>query len=478
MFAVGKIAGRAIHEWEPAPGSVIAWQPSAATLEKVRQAPKSDLPPSYMQAEHLRGFREHAARGSQMSRLCIFSWDLPGRCDVRAMTYVLNAHLRRHDTYRSWFEFADGGQLVRHTIPEASDIEVCPVRLRQMQPEEWRDLILSTPDPLQWDCFRFALIQRSDHFTFCLAVDHVYIDAMYVGAAYAEIHLMYLSLASGGAPLRLPEPGSYYDFCDRQQDYLSTLSLESPEVRKWVDFLESNNGGLPEVPVSLGDGSGTAEVMTMSLMDDRQTADFEAACTAAGVRFSGGVFACAALTDCEFTGADQYHGIVAVDTRNSPEEFVTTGWFTSFIPVSVKVSSSPFSEIARAAQMSFDEGRRLMNVPFARIFEMAPWLHRPLNRIPLQFYLDAGIPPLSAMAAATAQLENVNATAYLDGGVPAQFDIRVNRLENETQAAIMFPGNPIARDSVHRYLTTLKSTYLRVVEGRDPVAILRRAAHA
>jgi mycolipenoyl-CoA---2-(long-chain-fatty acyl)-trehalose mycolipenoyltransferase / long-chain-acyl-CoA---trehalose acyltransferase len=429
-----------------------------------------------MQAEHLRGFRDHAARGLEMSRLCVFSWDLPGRCDTRAMTYVLNAHLRRHDTYRSWFEFGEDDQVIRHTMPEASDIEIAPTRHGQMDSEEWQDLIRATPDPLQWDCFRFMLIQRADHFTFCLAVDHLHIDAMFLGTVFTEIHLMYVSLAGGGAPLKLPEAGSYQDFCTRQQEYLSSLTLESPEIRAWVEFFESNDGTLPRVPVSLGDGSGAAEIMSVRLLDERQTADFEAACTAAGVRYSGGVFACAALADAELTGADQYHGVVAVDTRNTPEEFVTTGWFTSFIPVSVKVGSSPFSEIARAAQTSFDEGRRLMNVPFARVLEVAPWLTRPVSRVPLLFYLDVGVPPLSALL--TKSLENVSAGGYLDGGVPAQFDIRVNRLEKETMAAVMFPSNPVARESVNRYLTTLKAMYLRVAEGRDPVATLRRVAHA
>ncbi len=476
MFAIGTLDFRSIHEWMPEPGSVISWQPSATSLEKAQQAPTSEVPASYMQAEHLRGFRKYADQGQSMSRQCIVSWDFPGRCDARAMTYVLNAHLRRHDTYRSWFQFDDGEQIIRRTTPEASDIEVVPTRHGQLAPEECRDIIRATPDPLQWDCFRFMIIQRANHFTFCICVDHLHIDAMFVGTVYSEIHMMYLSLAGGGAPLRLPEAGSYHEFCVRQHEYLSSLTLESPEIRAWVEFFETNDGALPEVPVSLGDGSGVAELMDVRLLDEEQTAQFEAACSAAGARFSGGVFACAALAECELTGADQYHGIVAVDTRNSPTDFVTTGWFTSFIPVSVKVGSSPFSEIARAAQTSFDDGRRLMNVPFGRVLELAPWLTKPHSRVPLLFYLDAGVPPLSALVANG--IKETRVSGFLDGGVPAQFDIRVNRLETETQAVVMFPGNPVARESVSRYLATLKSMYVSIAEGRDPVTTLQRVSHA
>ena len=36
------------------------------------------------------------------------------------MTYVINSYLRRHDTYHSWFEFAEGDdasdRVIRHTV--------------------------------------------------------------------------------------------------------------------------------------------------------------------------------------------------------------------------------------------------------------------------------------------------------------------------------------------------------------------------
>ena len=41
----------------------MSWHPSPASLEKARQAPVSEVPASYMQAQHLRGFCEFGARG-------------------------------------------------------------------------------------------------------------------------------------------------------------------------------------------------------------------------------------------------------------------------------------------------------------------------------------------------------------------------------------------------------------------------------
>src|SRR5208283_1337398 len=174
-----------VSNWVPAPGSVWLWHTSPATLEKARHAPISAVPPSYIQARHLRGFREQTARGLDMSRLLVAALDFPGQCDVRAMTYVINTHLRRHDTYRSWFDHTDEEHIVHRIIGEPSDINLVPTKHGEMTPAELRSHLLATPDPLQWDCFRFAIIQRADHFTFCVCIDHLHTDAMFFGVAFA-----------------------------------------------------------------------------------------------------------------------------------------------------------------------------------------------------------------------------------------------------------------------------------------------------
>jgi mycolipenoyl-CoA---2-(long-chain-fatty acyl)-trehalose mycolipenoyltransferase / long-chain-acyl-CoA---trehalose acyltransferase len=175
------------------------------------------------------------------------------------MTYVLNSHLRRHDTYHSWFEFTDANHIVRHTISEPTDIEVVPTVYGEMTPAEWRSHILTTPNPPQWACFRFMIIQRADHFTFCACVDHILVDAMFLGVAFTEIHMMYATLVDGGGPIRLAAAGSYDDYCVRQRAYISALTLESPEIRRWIEFAENNGGTLPECPLPLGDISPTPD---------------------------------------------------------------------------------------------------------------------------------------------------------------------------------------------------------------------------
>ena len=477
MF-IGSLEISRIDEWVPGAGSVVSWHASPASLAKAEQAPVSPVPPSYMQAQHIRGFCEFAARGLDYSRLIIGSWDEPGHCDVRAMSYVINSHLRRHDTYRSWFQYEDADRIIRRTISEPRDIEFVPTRHGEMTPEEWQANILATPNPLQWDCFSFGLIQREDHFTFYVAMDHLHIDPMFMAVLFVEVHMMYATVVEGGAPIALPPASGYDDYCRRQHEYTSSLTLESPQVRAWIEFAERNGGTLPEFPLPLGETSARSggDTMVVQLMDEEQTARFESACVSAGARFIGGVFACAALAQYQLTGMETYYGMTPTDMRRSPAEFMTMGWFTAMIPVSVPVAATSFGETARAAQASFDSNTELANVPFDRVLQLAPWLRRSQEGYPMLSYLDVGVPPLSSVVAS--QLDGRNVGTKFDGRTPAHFCMWVARVYDETSLTVSFPDNRIAHESVTLYVEAMKSVYAAVADGRGDIPRLREVAQA
>ncbi|TGD90465.1 acyltransferase [Mycolicibacterium sp. CH28] len=460
----------AIHDWVDAPGSVVSWSPSPACLKKVQDAPVSGVPASYQQAQHIRSYRNHSANGLEMARLLIPAWNMPGRCDVRAMTYVINSYLRRHDTYHSWFEFDESDEVVRHTISNPNDIQFVATKHGEMNAAQWRKHVLETPSPLEWDCFRFGVIQRADHFTFYVSVDHLHADAMFMVALFVEMHMNYEALAGGGAPIRLPEAGSYHDYCVRQHEYTSQLSLESPDVSGWLEFLESNGGTMPTFPLPLGDSTVhcTGDLLTMQLMDDHETDRFESACTAAGVRFIGGVFACAAIAHRELTGDDDYYVITPTTTRSTPAEFMTTGWFTGVVPLSVPVAARSFAEVARAAQKSFDSGMATANVPIERVYELAesvPGIKAPGPGVPMLSYLDVGLPPLNPVI--MSQWYGLNGHIYTDLGAANQVGMWVNRRANGTMITVAYPDNPIARESVAQFVEQMKCIYLRVADGRS-----------
>jgi hypothetical protein len=429
-----------------------------------------------MQAGHLRGYVEFRERGLDYSRTVMGSWDVPGRCDIRAMTYVINAHLRRHATYHSWFEYNEPKHIVRHTIKDPRDIQFVAKEYGVMTQLEWRDHVLATPDPLQWDCFRFGIIQYEHRFALYAVVDHLHCDTMLIAGFYVEILMNYNALLEGKAPVALPPAASYDDFCMRESQCVSGMTLESPEVRKWIEFAEANGGTLPDFPLPLGDQSISCggAVHVRRLLGPEQTAQFESICQQAGVRFSGGLFACVALTQYELSGAETYHGLTPIDKRKSPADFMTVGWFTGVVPFTVPVDPNSFEATARAAQASFDANMDLANVPYDRVLELAPWLRRPGPQFTMMNYMDAGLPPLSAIVASA--MNGVNATAFTDGRNPAFVYSTVFRLFDEVSIMVSYPNNPIAQESVRRYTEAMKSVFHRAVAGSLAGARVRVAS--
>lgn len=458
-----------IHEWTDAPGAHVSWGPSAATLARAQQAPVSAIPASYQQEQHIRSYREHLARGTEMARLTILSWNIDGQCDVRAMTYVINAYLRRHDTYRSWFEIVDHDRVVRRTIPSPGDVKFAPTRHGEKTSDAWREHVLTTPGPLQWDCFRFGIVQRGDHFTFYMSVDHVHVDATFMSLLFVEIHMMYAAVVAGEAPIPLAEAGSYDDYCIRQRQFTSKLTVDSPQVREWIAFADRNGGTLPRFPLPLGDLSVPCEgdLATFELMDEKQSDRFEAACTAAGARFIGGVFACAAMAEHQLTGSATYHTITPTSTRTTAAEMMTTGWFTGTVPVTVPVTPYSFTDTVRAAQESFDSNLRLGFVPFDRVLELAAdefGLRTPEPGVPMISYLDATVAPLSPDI--VAQWNLMGGRIYSEMGAAKQIGMWINRFGTGTSVTVAFPNNPVARESVAEYMAAMKSAFVGVAEGR------------
>ncbi|WP_156687032.1 condensation domain-containing protein [Mycobacterium sp. Marseille-P9652] len=454
------------YDWNPGAGNVITWHPTPSSLAKARQAPATSVPPSSMQAGHLRGYVEFRERGLDYSRTVMGSWDVPGKCDIRAMTYLINAHLRRQATYHSWFEYRDEKNIIRHTIKNPRDINFVPKEYGVLTQQQWHDHVQATPDPLQWDCFRFGVIQHDDRFTLYAVVDHLHCDPMLLSGLYIEILMNYTSILEGKAPVALPPANGYDEFCLRESQTVESMTLDSPEVRTWVDFAEANGGTLPDFPLPLGDQSIPCggDVHVEQLLGSDKTADFEALCQRAGARFSGGLFACLALAHYEMTGAETYYGLTPTDKRKSPEDFLTVGWFTGVVPFTVPVDPTSFEETARAAQASFDANMNCAQVPYDRVLELAPWLQRPGPQFTMVSYMDAGLPPLSGVVATA--LDGVNATAFTDGRSPAYMYSTVFRLFDEVSIMVSYPNNPIARESVMRFTAQLKSVFERVVAGR------------
>src|SRR5690349_14140080 len=342
---IGKITVGALDEWSLSPGTVTSWHPTATAREKARQAPVSPVPVSYMQRQHLCNYSQRTAAGLNFSRQIIASCEVTGQCDISAMDHAVNTYLRRHDTFRSWFERTGDGDFIRHALDDPAHIEFVPVDQGHMTADEIRAHVVDIPNPLEWACFTFGIVQHETHFTFFAAMDHVHGDATLIGTTMMEANGMYSAMSGSGHSLALPDAGSFDDFCVREGEYTAALTADSPGVRAWIDFAANNSDGFPEFPLPLGnpDASTSSAWSSEILMDPAQTERFDSACAGAGARFVGGLFACLALVEHEFTGALTYYGLTPRDSRTGSDNFMTQGWFTGLIPITVPVAATSFS---------------------------------------------------------------------------------------------------------------------------------------
>jgi hypothetical protein len=420
-----------------------------------------------MQRQHLRNYSDRTAAGLNFSRQIIASCEVAGQCDISAMDHAVNTYLRRHDTFRSWFEETDEGHFIRHALEDPVDIEFVPVDRGLMTADEIHDHVTGIPNPLEWGCFTFGIVQNESHFTFFAAMDHVHGDATLIGTTMMEANGMYSAMSGSGQALALPDAGSFDDFCVREGEYTATLTADSPGVRAWIDFARNNRDGFPEFPLPLGnpDESTSSAWSHQILMNPAQTERFESACTAAGARFVGGLFACLALVEHEFTGALTYYGLTPRDSRTAGDNFMTQGWFTGLIPITVPVAATSFSDAAWAAQTSFDSGLDMARVPYYRVLELAPWLNWPRPNFPVSNFLHGGAAPLNAiLAAGDLGLAN-NIGMYPDNRFSYQLTIYIFRYGEGTVMAIMHPDNAVAKKSVTRYMEAMKSVSGRVADS-------------
>jgi mycolipenoyl-CoA---2-(long-chain-fatty acyl)-trehalose mycolipenoyltransferase / long-chain-acyl-CoA---trehalose acyltransferase len=458
VVALGNING-----WQPPHGPVTTWRASPAAREAAHSARRCDLAASYQQAQHARLAYYAKEMGRQLPRLMIVAWDIPGACDIPAMTAAINAHVRRHDTYHHWFEF-ENGDIVRRTIDSPEVIDFVPVEFGNMSAEQIRLHAMTTPETLEWDCFTFGIVQHTDHFTFYASVDHLHIDGISAGLIFLDIHLIYQNLQQG-TPTMLPQVGSYCEYTLRQRQEVASLTLRSPQIKDWIEFAQDIDGDWPSFPLPLGDmgANNKGDFLTVDVLDAAQTESFDTVCREAGARFSGGTLACAALAEHDLTGTETYYGFAAYDTRTPGIDTMSVGWFASVFPVTVPTGTGSLLEVARAAQKSIDATKHLAGVPFERVLELAApdrlGITLPTRPAMMVSFLDFRKIPLATL------WEETNFGIYGDCLSLGGINMWVNRHPSKTTVTISFPDNPIARESVHRYIAALTHAFTRLAKG-------------
>ncbi len=446
--------------WTPGRGPVTTWTASSASREIMARAEVDPIAPSFQQAQHLRTAYEARTNGREVPRLIMAAWDIDGWCDIAAMTDAINAHIRRHDTYHSAFDVT-AEAIIRRTADAAERLEFVPTALGFLDQDAIRTLVqTATPGTLEWDCFTFGVIQKPDHFTVYANVDHLHSDGTSAGLIYREINLTYRALVDGLAST-LPATSGYRDFTARQNLHVGAMTLDSRPIKDWVDFARDAGADWPNFPLGLGDTStgGEGGIVTVELLNGDETEEFNAACRAAGTRFSGGVMACAALADHELTGAETFHGLTPSDTRTGDAQSVSVGWYASLFPVSVPVGDGNFAQMARAAQKSFDANKHLSAVSFKRVLDLAS--HEELGLTPSDRpSMMVSLLDFRALVDAEADRFGI----YLDNLSHGGINTWIVRHADQTTLTVSFPETPEARHSVHDYIGVLRGAFTDVTE--------------
>jgi len=380
------------------------------------------------------------------------------------MTQAVNSHVRRHDTYHDRFAFGDDNKVHRYVIVDPEIITLAPTDLGRIEPPEIRKLVLDTPDPLRWDCFTFAIVQGEDRFTVLIAIDHLRADGMSAGVIFLDIQTTYFAALQSAGATPIPA-ASHREYSANQRAYAASLNEESPEIQSWRAFLAANNGVLPSFPMELGDAApdtlGAIDVF--DLIDEDQGRRFEAVCRAAGARFSGGVFACAALAEHRLTGAATYFGLTPFDNRRDPAHALTVGWLASFVPLAIPTAGASFDEVAHAAQASFDTNSALGAVPFYHLLETPDRSSSDIEvrdrPVPMLSYIDIRKLPFGN------DFDGLRAGIWGDNRLSETVCMWVNRMRDKTQLVVAYPGTALARRSVLRYVKTMRAEFTRVSDG-------------
>ncbi|MGI5218468.1 condensation domain-containing protein [Nocardia sp. CA-290969] len=446
------------EEWDPAGGVLTTWTATPQSREAARRAPAHPTAPSYQQEVYLRAAHRETGKGFRASRLCMISFDLPGKPDHRAMTRTVNAFLRRHDTFAGRFVRRADGSFARHRI-DVRSIEFQPVRHGEVAGSAAvrAHVQRETPGPFDWDCFTFGIIERADAFTVYAAVDHLHTDGVAQALTFVDLLTIYSAESGGRAPV-LPAVTGHIAYCARDRRVNEGLGRASAGVRAWRNILYRHGGEIPGFPVDTGSERGgytRGAQVTATLLPEERAVEFDELCAKQGGRFLAGIFAAAACVERELAGRSRYLGLTPVNTRHEAGEAASVGWYTNLVPVSFPVGAADsFASLVGSAQRAMDRSRELSDISLHRVLELAAddpnITAAPGCSTPMLSYLD--IRRISGAALFTA----VNGGIYANPISPREVYIWVNRFADATRITLLFPDTAVARESVTRYLTAFR----------------------
>ena len=354
-----------IDRFVPAPGRVVEFAASAATLAVAEGAPASPVPPSFNQRFHLAG-----APGHWLA--CAF--DIRGPVDTEALRTAFETFAGRHETLRSGFRSAGSAGPERFVLP-AEKLELVTVRDGETyataeELRTWlRNRLAANCRPMSWPSSLFAAILRPDGGTVVCGFDHCDADGYSLAVAVHELHELY----TGRPASSLPPTGSFVDYCalEQEQSSSSPPDFTDPLVQSWSSFFADCDGTTPSFPLPLGMPPGERAPQgtdVRRLLDSDATDEFERRCRAAGGSVFTGLLTALGLA-AHRLGADKViRLLVPLHTRHEERWQHAMGWFTTVAPLTLDVSEATDpAEGSSRTRAAFRKARALAELPVAQV---------------------------------------------------------------------------------------------------------------
>ncbi|MGL6236705.1 MAG: condensation domain-containing protein [Segniliparus sp.] len=481
--------------WKLPSGKVWEWKVTAPEAQVGPNALVSPVPASYIQERHIR----RAAANAKLSTPPPAVWetvsvDFEEPLDPAVLGRVWQRLLQRHDSLRSWFEvqelpaIGNAGQaiskVVRHEVDPASVTWELVEGPAFETGEEVRDYLVSRfnegTSPLRWPALVFAAVEHEGGFHAVFSEDHSFCDGHANLVTIVEIKSLYTALAKGG-PLVLPEPGSQLEAAREERARLASLTLDSPQTQRWIEYYHTLGAQLQKFPLPLGLDSGSAmggKVLRFDLIAESDAEVLHKYCKEHGGGFTAGVYAAFAAVNYELGEQDQFNMLRAVSTRDFERYNYTHGWFINTIPVVFDLGGvTDFADLVPRAQQAMNASKDLTSVPIQRVIDLVAEAMGtsdstgiPFQPPPMISFIDARPFPAWLTTQQTSYhkiVQPVPPTATVFNWL--------NRYHDVLELVAYFPDNPIAEASIQKYVDNLRSVLHDVVEtGGHTLAQLSR----
>lgn len=437
----------AAREWRPEPGTVIDWEPTAATTAAAANAPAHAVGPSFLQRDHINGVLAERAAGTEHRAFTCVTVPVGESLDVDAMTVALTEFLRDHGSWRSTFRTGD--DITRAMVP-AEDIAVHAV-IRPGVSDAPAHLAKRLPQVAVFDVFpavAFGAVAREGSFDLYFGIDHAFGDASSQTIGLAEILDRYHGHRAGPRPVA---GADHIAHTVGEMARAAEMDRQTPSVKTWHEVL--GGSPLPSFPLDLGIVGGQPQPVFIdqaTLVDAAAAERLSSWARSAGVSVTAVVYAALGIVERQLAGRKSYRTATVLSTRTG-DHLAAQGWYINFGAVAFEVPSLEITEVvpyaaaalARTREAAVDPVHGALGVLIGS-GELDPSV---ITNPQMVSYLDfRWFPAAEALK---------DAILFTGEGVTDHASIWISRTDDGLFAATQRPDNDTAEESVARYFDAL-----------------------